>query len=317
MSWLTTPFVRIAADWQRAQTLADALSPKDLHRVLDGYAAQCCPVLDMIGQSYHWSLKQVEYSTDLVFRSQAMLAPLYEQLARQAVLNVKAEHVATFLGHKITPQLAQEIGSRFATRIDGTCIKHRFGKSAIKMYDKFTLVLRLETTTNDVSSFKHHRKVEHRKGPATRDLAPVKKTIYSLPDLREILLGCNRRYLTFLSALDDFSAGARALDRLTTPRVVAGKTVKGINFFHPVEQRLLRALQRPAFNIAGIRRAHLLPVLDRLSPATVSRQLTRLRTLGLIKRISGTYRYYLTRLGRSAVAACCRLTEHTIVPALT
>src|SRR5262245_24732675 len=81
------------------------------------------------------------------------LEPLYEQLARQAVLNV-----ATFLGHKITPQLAQEIGSRFATRIEGTCIKHRFGKSAIKMYDKFTLVLRLETTTNDVSSFKHHRK---------------------------------------------------------------------------------------------------------------------------------------------------------------
>jgi hypothetical protein len=123
-------FVRVA-DWQRAQTLADALSPQDLHRVLDGYAAQCCPVLDVIGQSDHWSLMQVEYSTDLVFCAQAMLAPLYEQLARQAVLNVKAEHVATFLGHKITPQLAQEIGSRFATRIEVTCVKHRFGKSAI------------------------------------------------------------------------------------------------------------------------------------------------------------------------------------------
>ena len=97
---------------------------------------------------------------------------------------------------------------------------------------------------------------------------------------------------------------------------MAGKTVKGINFFNPIEQRLLRVLQRPAFNIAGIRRAHLLPVLDKLSPATVSRQLTRLRTLGLIKRVSGTYRYYLTRLGRSAVAACCRLTEQTIIPAL-
>jgi hypothetical protein len=129
-------------------------------------------------------------------------------------------------------------------------------------------------------------------------------------------LGCNRRYLAFLSALDDFSAGVRVLDRLTRPRSVRGKTVKGVNFFDPTEQHLLRALQRPAFNIAGVRRAHLLPVLDTLSPATVSRQLARLRTLGLIKRIAGTYRYYLTRLGRSAVAACCRLTEHTIIPAL-
>jgi hypothetical protein len=75
---------------------------------------------------------QVEYATDLVFRSQAVLKPLYEQLSRQAILTVKAEHVATFLGHKITSQLAQEIGSQFATRIEGTCVKHRFGKSSIQ-----------------------------------------------------------------------------------------------------------------------------------------------------------------------------------------
>ncbi len=250
-------FVRID-DWQRAQALADGFSPDRLHRVLDRYAAQCCPVLDAFGQSYHWSLMQVEYATDLVFRSAATLGPLYEQLARQSVLSVKAEQVATFLGRKITPQLAQEIGSQFSTRIEGTCIKHRFGKASIKMYDKFGCVLRIETTTNDVSFFKHHRKVEHRDGPPTRGLAPVKKTIYSLIDLREILFACNRRYLEHLSALDDFSAGVRALDRLTKPRMVEDKTVKGINFFDPGDSALLHALQNPRVNIAGIRRADLL-----------------------------------------------------------
>jgi hypothetical protein len=89
------------------------------------------------------------------------------------------------------------------------------------MYDKYGCVLRIETTINDVSFFKHHRKVEHRQGPPTRVLAPVKKTIYSLIDLREIMFGCNRRYLAHLAALDDFSAGVRALDRLTKPRTVA------------------------------------------------------------------------------------------------
>ena len=82
-------------------------------------------------------------------------------------------------------------------------------------------------------------------GPPTRGLAPVKKSIYSLIDLREILLGCNRRYLAHLSALDDFSAGVRALDRLTKPREVDGKTVKGINFFEPGDSALLHALQNP------------------------------------------------------------------------
>ena len=166
-------FVRID-DWTRAQQLADALSPDQLHRALDRYAAQCCPVSEVFGQSYHWSLMQVEYATDLAFRSTATLGPLYEQLVRQSVLSVKAEQVASFLGRPITPLLAQEIGSQFSTRIEGTCIKHRFGKCAIKMYDKHGIVLRIETTTNNVSFFKHHRKVEHRTGPATRELAPLK-----------------------------------------------------------------------------------------------------------------------------------------------
>src|SRR5580704_6043482 len=87
-------------DWQRAQTLADHLSPAALHQVLDRYAKQCCPVFDVFAPSYHWSFVQIEYATDLVFRSQAVLKPLYEQLARQAILTVKAEHVATCLGHK-------------------------------------------------------------------------------------------------------------------------------------------------------------------------------------------------------------------------
>jgi hypothetical protein len=308
-------FVRID-DWSRAQALADQLSPDRLHRVLDRYARHCCPVLDAFDQSYHWSLMQVEYSTDLVFRSTTTLAPLYEQLARQSVLSVKAEQVATFLGRKITPQLAQEIGSQFSTRIEGTCIKHRFGSASIKMYDKLGCILRIETTTNDVSFFKHHRKVEHRQGPSTRDLAPLKKTIYSLIDLRQILHACNRRYLEHLSALDDFSAGVRALDRLTKPHTVDDKTVKGINFFDPTDNALLHALQNPRTNIAGIRRADLLSLLDHLSPHKISRQLRRLRDIGVIKRATGTYRYYLTRAGRAATAALCRITQSIIIPAL-
>lgn len=46
----------------------------------------------------------------------------------------------------------------------------------------------------------------------------MEKTIYSLIDLREILLGCNQRYLAFLSSLDDPSAGERDLPRLSQPR---------------------------------------------------------------------------------------------------
>jgi hypothetical protein len=303
-------------DFGRAQTLADGFEPRQLHRVLDRYAVLCCPVEQTFKERYHWSVMQAEYATDLIFRSGETLAPLYQQLARQAVLSVKAEEVASFLGKKITPLLAQEIGSRFSTRIEGTCIKHRLGKAGVKMYDKLGRILRIETTVNDLAFFKHHRKVEHRKGPSSYELAPLKKTIYSLPDLRDILLGCNRRYLDYLSALDDNSQGARALDRLSEGRRDGDRPVKGLNFFAPAEQVLLRAIKRPEFNIRGMRRADLKTFLPDVSPAALSRQIKRLRLLGLLKRVAGTYHYYLTRLGRGAIAAACSITEFRIIPAL-
>ena len=91
---------------------------------------------------------------------------------------------------------------------------------------------------------------------------------------------------------------------------------QGKNFFDPVDNALLHALQNPRVNIAGIRRADLLPLLDQLSPDRLSRQLRRLRDLGVIKRVAGTYRYCLTRIGRAATAALCRVTQTVIIPAL-
>jgi DNA-binding HxlR family transcriptional regulator len=92
--------------------------------------------------------------------------------------------------------------------------------------------------------------------------------------------------------------------------------VKGIDFFSDTDKALLEALQDPKVNIAGVRRANLLPVLGKLSPHRLSRQLRRLRDLGVIKRVTGTYRYYLTKAGRAATAAAFRITEAMIIPAM-
>ena len=166
-----------------------------------------------------------------------------------------------------------------------------------------------------MSFFKHHRKVEHKDRHSTRELAPLKKSIYSLIDLREILLGCNQRYLAFLSSLEDTSAGERDLQRLSQPRVGADPSAKGLNFFNTADQALLRTLQHGEFNLHGWRRADLVARLN-IAPSAMSRQIRRLHLLGLIKKVSHTYRYYLTRLGRAAIAAARSLTRFNIVPAM-
>ena len=177
---LDNAFLEIA-DWHRAQRLADSWSMKELHTKLDAFARRYCPIIVSLGLTYHWSLDQVEYSTDLVFRDRKDLQPLYETLTRTAIHTVKPENIATFLGRKLSPLYNGEMGSRFQTRIEGTRIKHLMGPVSLKMYDKFGQVLRLETTVNDVSFFQHYRQVEQRDGRCVTRWARMKKSLYSLP----------------------------------------------------------------------------------------------------------------------------------------
>ena len=117
-----------------------------------------------------------------------------------------------------------DLGTEFHTRIQGTCLKHHLGWAAIKLYDKYGIVLRIETTINNVTELKHYRAVEHRDGATEMKYAPMQKTIYSLPPLRELLGAANQRYLEFLSDLDDPSEGQRQLPKLGTARQKDGRS---------------------------------------------------------------------------------------------
>src|SRR5712671_750246 len=135
---------------------------------------------------------------------------------------------------------------------------------------------------------------------------------------RSLASGKSARWASPASTTGRSNAAPPRCCRPSTRRIfcLAHLTLKGINFFDPVDNALLHALQNPRVNIAGIRRADLLPLLDQLSPDRLSRQLRRLRDLGVIKRVAGTYRYYLTRIGRAATGALCRVTQTVIIPAL-
>src|SRR6202030_1067889 len=86
-----------------------------------------------------------------------------------------------FLGRRLSVQYEGEMGNRFDVRIEGTRIKHTMGPVSLKLYDKFGLILRIETTVNDLTFFKHYREVEHRDGSRETKWASMQKTIYSLP----------------------------------------------------------------------------------------------------------------------------------------
>jgi len=312
---LDNAFLQIE-DLERSQKIADDWPVEKLHRKLDEWAERYCPVIRQFEVRYHWSLEQVEFSTDLLFRRPEDLQAIYGPLTRTAIHTVKPDNVATFLGRKLSPLYQGEIGNRFNIRIEGTRIKHTLGPVAIKMYDKFGLILRIETTVNDVSFFPHYRTVEQRDGRTVTQWARMKKSIYSLPALREALQAANRRYLEFLSTLDDPSAGIDRLQKVSEPVRENERSYAGLNFFSAADQSLIETLARGEFNLRGFQNKSLRAHLRENTSGQVSRLLKRLRLHGLVKKVGHTYRYYLTSLGRHIIATGLKLKNLVLIPQL-
>jgi len=303
-------------NFKKAQKLANDINVKRIHRKLDRIVNQYCPVIRHFTHRYHWSIMQAEYATDIVFKQKSDLKPIYDHIVRTAVHTVKPGNIATFLGRKLNGNYTDEMGNDFHTRIEGTCIRHHMGKVAIKMYDKFGLVLRIETVTNDVSFFKHHRRVEHRDGTWEMKDAPLKKSIYSMPVLLKMMADSNRRYLEFISAIDDASSGIRNLNKISRAVKDNNRSYRGFNLFSGEDLDLFRAIVQGEFNISGFQNRNLRRYLSGKSAHHVSRLLKRLRKHGLIKKIANTYKYYLTTLGRKVSATALKLRGMYIIPSL-
>ena len=312
---LDNAFIAIE-DFDKAQELADNINIKQIHRILDKAAKQYCPVIQYFPNNYHWSIMQAEYATDIVFHKQSDLKTIYGELVRTAVHAVKVDNIATFLGRKVHGLYQGQMGNDFSTRIMGTRIKHSMGPVSVKMYDKLNLILRIETTVNDVTFFKHYRKVEHRDGTTTMKQAPLRKHIYSLTMLRDLLTAANRRYLEFISAIDDPGSTPKDIEKIARPVKENGHSYRGFNLFHGDDLDLFQAIVRGEFNISGLTNKAIRTFLPNKTPQQVSRMLKRLRKHGLLKKIGHTFKYYLTKFGRKAITASLKLREMTLIPLL-
>ncbi len=230
---------------------------------------------------------------------------------------MKPDNIATFLGRKLNGNYQDEMGNRFNTRIEGTRIKHTMGPVSIKMYDKFRLILRIETTVVNVSFFKHYREVEHKDGARSMAWAEMKKTIYSLAPLRELLLAANRRYLEFISTIEDGKAGTDKLNKISLPVEENDRSYRGFNFFDPEDEELFESLGSGEFNISGFQNKDLRRRVQGKNTGQVSRLMKRLRIHGLLKKIGKTYKYYLTGLGKQVIALGLKLKNLYLIPQLS
>jgi hypothetical protein len=310
------------SDFARAQELADEQPRIDWVGELDRVLRRVHPLHAEVfagagALDHYWTAEQSEWATDVVFRDAATLSQLYQKLVRHGIDTFQSPDVLRFLGHRmpahggINGQYQGDVMSSLKRRSEGVRIKHRGGKNSVKMYNKHPTLLRVETTLNDGQGLKVYRHSQaDPEGP--RQWLNLRKTVADLPRRAELSEASNQRYLEALSSVSAETPLAEITDRLCRPVTVNGRRHRGLKPFDVDEVRLLQAVSRGEFLIAGfrnrdVRRALFGETQDapqrRRDAGRVSRKLALLRAHGLIKKIPRTHRYLLTETGIQASSA--------------
>jgi len=135
----------------------------------------------------------------------------------------------------------------------------------------------------------------------------------------EISERATERYLDALAGVDEQTSLQELLDRLGQPQQWKGRRVRAL---HPLggERALLETICRGEFMLNGFRNRDLQKFFfpeatqdlreARRRSAWVSRKL--LRAHGIIRKVSGTYRYQLTETGRKAITALLTSVRSTV-----
>ena len=313
------------SDLPQAQTLADDLDVPFWHHLFDRWAEKYVPILKQLQKkwhmTYHWSVKQIEYATDIIFNSQLKLERLFTQLLQYAVLSALPEDIMSFLGKKLRGPLTGKIETSCKKSYLGYRIKHKAGSIWIKMYNKSGNVLRIEITFYNVSEFKVYRDVHQRDGQTVKKLANMTKSIYSLEHVVRIGKAAIHRYLDFLSKMEDNSTGLEELRQLTERKTENNRNYQGFNPLHREHSVVFQELINGAFIVNGFTNKSLKLALSQKLPTSwntgkISRLIKRLRVFGLVRRVHKTYKYFPTEKGRMIAVLAVKLRNISVIPAL-
>ena len=242
---------------------------------------------------------------------------LFAELARQALLATKVEDGARFLGKRLPLSYDTQVNSHLGRRYAGLRLKHSFGPASVKLYNRPGGILRLEMTTYEVSFFRHYRQVVPQDGTQEQRLTTMKKSLYSLPDLTQLMQAGVHRYSQWLASLAEHTAGHRDITRLgRSEHDAQGRSYRGFNPFLAEDERVLQIVLSGEHALVGLTARRLRRVLQSWSRGRVSRLLKRLRLPGLLRKVGKTYTYHFTSLARRGVTAVLHLKNNVMVPEL-
>jgi hypothetical protein len=265
---------------------------------------------------YYWSVQEGEYATDIAFRSAGDLARLYPLWVHHAYATLQSGDLLRFMNYRVRAdgkphgEMRGEVKTTIKELLQGTCVRQRILNNLLKMYDKMSSVLRLESLLIDVRHFKVFRTTEgDEAGPMS--YLRLRKGVADMQRRAEVSRAINDRYAHSLATVEEKQTLAELTEDLGQRRQWKGRSVRALNPLSPEDVPLLEAISQGKFMISGFRNSDLreilmLPVEDpkeqNRQAAKVTRLLRLLRAHGLIAKVSTTNRYQLTDKGRASTS---------------
>ncbi len=150
-----------------------------------------------------WVVDQAEFSADLIVTRRAALEGLYNRLLDHAAVNFSLNDILCFLGRRLRPRFEEEVLTNCQKgRRPGARIKQSMKNNWLKMYDKFGLILWIETVINNPKEFRV-RRLRSRKGCDEMVWRPMNQGVMNLFRYRTVSLAAAGRYVEALLMVDD------------------------------------------------------------------------------------------------------------------
>jgi hypothetical protein len=281
------------ADPQALQAAADRLSASIIRERLHYWSWFVGPKFSRkdrqaIGAHRHYSINQVEYCRNFIFRKDFPIHKLFERSTDMGLLRLSADRVSQLFGFRVNRRLRGKLASVLEKIDHGHHVLRACGKKAVlRMYEKMARFLRVEVLSNRLKDFGLNKGLDN--------LGAVRQTLAAVTD----------RFAAFEAEALNVHVDFPLLQHLALP-IASGRTkIPGIKIHDTRLVRLMEVLLHQGTQITGwrtadIHRAILTPFDLRPEHYTITQlryDLRKMKAHGLIQRHGRRYAYRLTDKG--------------------
>ena len=253
----------------------------------------------------HYSLNQLEYCRNFIFRRNFPIHKLFERSAELGVFCLTADKIAQIFGVRKHKRLRGKLHSMLEKLDHGHHVLRIYCKSLVaRLYEKFSTFLRLEICVNRL-----------------KDLG-LNKGLENLDALRKKLVKATDRLAGLEARLLNVHVDFPLFQRMALP-VASGKSkMPGIKIQDARMIRLMEVLLHGGPQLGGWRTAQIWQALQTafsLSPQDYTLNqlrydLRKMKGHGLLERVDKQYAYRLTKKGARVAAMFVLFTSASAVP---